>query len=110
MKETASGDIVVDACAADAASCPLSVVEDVEGFGSKLEACRFVDLKVFEKRHVEIGPARHIQEITSGISKREAAGKRERAGIEKQGTGSSVRRGAGRSWGSVGVAHDVRKY
>ncbi len=109
MEETATGEVVVDAGTGDAASRPLSVVEDVEGFCSKFEARCFVDLEVFEKGHVKVGPPRHVQEITPGISKREAAGESERAGIEKQGTRSAELRGTGRRWGGVGVSHDVRK-
>lgn len=46
-KKTASGDVVVDARTADTAASPLGVIEDVEGFGSKLEASGFVDLKAY---------------------------------------------------------------
>src|SRR5271157_3948506 len=109
MPEIASVYVIVDAGAADTASGPLRVVEDVEGFGAELEACPFVDLKQFEQRHVKIGPARHIQEITPGISKGKPTRIGEGAGIEEQGARSPVGRSAGRRWSSVGVAHDVRK-
>jgi hypothetical protein len=65
MQETVSaGEVVVDAGAADAASRPLSVVKNVEGFRTKLETCRFVDFEVFEQSHVKVGPARHVQNVT----------------------------------------------
>ncbi len=45
----------------------LSVIENVERFGAKLQACRFTRLELLEQRHVEIQTAGIIQGIPAHI-------------------------------------------
>jgi hypothetical protein len=105
MKESASREIVVDAGSADAAPSPLRVIEDVEGFGAKLEAGRLFDLKMFQKRHVKVGAARHMKQITPRISESETRGSSKCARIKEQGTFTLKIRCTGRSWSSVRITY-----
>lgn len=52
----------------------LSVIENVESFGSELNAARFPDLEMPQQRDVEVQAARIIEKISPRIPERQPAG------------------------------------
>src|SRR6266496_6830873 len=65
-------------------SRPLGVIEDVERFCPKLHVQPFRRFAPLVERHVEVCATRHVQTISSGVSKGEASSLHVGAWIEQQ--------------------------
>src|ERR1700722_7718444 len=67
----------------------LRVVEDIEGFGAKLDQTVFGDSEVLEECHVEVQATWVIQGVSAGIAEGQALGRRKCSGIQQKGTETS---------------------
>ena len=64
---------------------PLCVVEDVERLCPKFEAYPLRDGEMFKQRHIEVGPVRIVQDVSSRSAEGQATRHGKRVRVEEQG-------------------------
>src|SRR5438552_8262576 len=73
----------------------LGVIEDIEGFSAELQSDAFVNGKVLEQSHIEIGGVRISQPVSADIAEGQPTRLHKNVGVVLKGTKSGSRRRVG---------------